>query len=815
MSSQAIDIPGAIDDHPVVTEQEPQPGPLLPHVPKVLQNSAVAGSYEKLHEMKMAKNSIGNLAQEAAPSPLNPMELPVTEPPVTNHFPVTSAVLSKLVNFDERNSKELIVQLKKYGGTPGIAKLLSVDLEKGLVSKSEQEMIQKSKIKAKKGKNSESVIHSVTDGEIRQKEFGLNFVEPPETDSIFKMIWETIKEDTIIKVLLFGALLTLIIGVARHPADGWIDGTAIMVAVVIVLSVTAGNDYSKDKKFKKLLMLQSEKKTKVLRDGKVDQISSWDIVVGDIVELQPGDEVPADGLFVSGNRLQIDESPLTGETLPVKKNPENPFLFSGCQVGEGSGFMLVTAVGPKSSAGQIQALLNEKQREETALQEKLAYAAVQIGQVGVAAGLFTFIGLTIRWAINFALGKPWNVSELNYVVDFFVLGVTVVVVAVPEGLPLAVTIALAFSMFKMIRDNCFVRQLAAAETMGQATCICTDKTGTLTENRMAVVRFFSSGAVYSGEGSGDQDAKPFSKSTFPEGFCSLLCESISVNSTCFVKYKPKDPLPVFVGSSTEGALLVMTEKLGAQYEHIREAVKKVPKGELPFSSERKRMATLVEPVAAAEKSAKSKFRSYVKGASEIVLGLCTKTIDANSQTALPISTVFVEEVSQLIKKWASEGLRTLVLAYKDFHTLPAFDEESGFFQDLDSDLVFLGLVAIKDPIRKEVPNAVAASQQAGIIVRMVTGDNILTACSIAKECRILDNSGIAMEGPIFRNLTKEEKIKVIPRLQVLARSSPTDKYVLVSLLREIGEVVAVTGDVSRLNYLGMISWVRVPMMHLL
>lgn len=796
MSHHVIDIPGTVRNYSSAnTELRTSSS-----VPKLLQNTAVAESLEKIHDIKEAKDYIASEA--AASSPVKQTEQSKAEPSNSRNFGITSEELSKLVNFDERNSKELVNLLKQYGGTCAIAKLLSVNLETGLVTKSKEVIAQaKMRKESKTAKKADSTFHPVTDGELRQKEFGFNFVEPPETESIFKMVLDTIKEDIIIKILLFGALVNFIIGIARQNEDGYIEGVTIMIAVIIVLSVTAGNDYSKDKKFKKLLLLQSDKKSKLLRDGKVDQTSSWEIVVGDIIELQPGDEVPADGLYVSGNRLSIDESPLTGETIPVKKTADSPFMFSGCQVGEGSGFMMVTAVGPKSSAGQIQALLNEKQTEMTALQQKMVVAAIELGKVGIGFSLVTFFGLTLRWGLNFALGTPWDPAQLDKLVDFFIVAVTVVVVAIPDGLPLAVTISLGFSMFRLIKENCFVRQLAAAETMGQATCICTDKTGTLTENRMAVVRVFAGGTVFSGEGSGDQNAKAFSDATFTKTFRDLLCESVCINSTCFIKYKPKDPLPVFVGSSTEGALLIMADKLGVKYEQLREKVVKVPNGELPFSSDRKRMATLVQPVAHVSVSG-GKYRTYVKGASEIVLGLCTKTIDANCERVSPLSSSSVEEITQLIKKWASEGLRTLVIAYKDFQNMPVLDDETGYYKELDTDLVFMILVGIKDPIRKEVPQAVADCQRAGIVVRMVTGDNILTACSIAKECNIFDNTGIAMEGPVFRALSKEEKLKVIPRLQVLARSSPSDKYILVTLLREMGEVVAVTGDVS--NYLILI-----------
>ena len=232
----------------------------------------------------------------------------------------------------------------------------------------------------------------------------------------------------------------------REPESGWIEGVAIMIAVVLVLTITAGNDWSKERKFNRILLLASDKKCKVLRDGKVDQISSWDLVVGDVVVLAPGDEVPADGVFLRAGEpgdkfeqvpdsvahISIDESPLTGETLPMKKSTKKPFLFSGCQVSDGSGLMLATGVGASSSAGKIQAILNEHQKSETTLQRKLKVLAVQIGKVGFSAGVLTFLGLTCRWIYDVSK-KPWQWSSLEYLVEFLVTSVTVIVVAVPEG----------------------------------------------------------------------------------------------------------------------------------------------------------------------------------------------------------------------------------------------------------------------------------------------------------------------------------------------------------------------------------------------
>ncbi|KAJ3392073.1 Calcium-transporting ATPase 10, plasma membrane-type [Lobulomyces angularis] len=712
----------------------------------------------------------------------------------SDEFGLTTEELDEICSFDNRNSESLVENLNtKFGGPLGVAIKLRTDPSIGLKTYDVPHNVKQKKGKVSPEQETPTVKKVVQDAELRQKMFGSNIIPPPPSQSIFSMIIGQIKEDPILKILIVGAIIVISLGSAICPSSGWVDGFTILIAVILVLGVTSGNDWSKEKKFKKLLLLQSDKKVKVLRNGVKDQISSWDLVIGDLVEVSPGDEIPVDGLFFSGTRLMIDESPLTGETLPVKKNEKNPFVFSGCQVNEGNALILTTAVGAHSSGGKIQLLLNEAQSQETVLQVKLGVVAVQIGKIGVAAGILTFFGLAIRWAIDWAHDVPLppshcsgsssandTLSRLQELATHFVVGVTIVVVAVPEGLPLAVTISLAFSMFKMMKDKCFVRQLDASETMGQATCICTDKTGTLTENRMTAVKIFAGEKEYFGAGSGHENAAAFTPTTLPESIKVLLTECACLNSSCFVKYKEDSPLPIFVGSATEGALLVLSEKLGVNYNQVRETHTTSENGIWDFNSERKRMSTLIE-------KSETTFRLYTKGASEIVFSLCESKINEDGQPTI-LTADEKTKVQNKIKDWASEGLRTFVLAYKD--TTERYTVDS---KEVETSLTFVSLVGIKDPLRKEVPGAVLQCQKAGLKIKMVTGDNILTASKIARECGILTN-GIAMEGPDFRALSESEKRKVALKLQVLARSSPSDKFILVSLLKSMGEVVAVTGD---------------------
>jgi Ca2+-transporting ATPase len=672
------------------------------------------------------------------------MERKVTD---NTRFKVTPHEMVELVDFDKREDAKHVMMIKEKGGLEGLAGLLQTDLKTGLDTSRETEKFRE-----------------------RQYWFGRNFIEPPPPMPLWKMVWENL-QDRILQILLAGAAINLVLGmIFEGPAQGWLEGVAIFVAVAIVVFVTSGNNYLKERKFRAIMLLQGQRMVKVRRDGKILQILNSDVLVGDIVQLESGDEIPADGLFIEGNRFAVDESPLTGETIPVKKSELRPFVFAGTQVAEGSGTVLVTTVGALSTGGQIQALLNEQRKDGTPLQDKLEVLAKQIGFVGVLAGLITFFALDLRWIIVTATTDDFfSWGSFEEVVHAFVLGVTLVVVAVPEGLPLAVTISLAYSMSKMIKDKNFVRHLAASETMGEATAICSDKTGTLTENRMTVTKAFVGGIE-----------DPTSQ-TLPKLAAEVLLEGISVNSTAHVQ-KIDSPTPVFVGNKTEGALLVYAHKLGCEYDTIRKSRNKI--GEIPFSSARKRMSTIIVTADGA--------RVYTKGASEIVLGLCSSMITPQGEV-VPLDPDTRAKYEQMIISYASQGLRTLTLGYRQVSGVPKFGEPEEE-KALEQELTFIAVVGIKDPVRKEVPDAVKICQRAGLKVRMVTGDNILTAKHIATECGILTPDGVALEGPEFRKMDEPTRDAILPKLAVLARSSPQDKFILVSRLRKLGDVVAVTGD---------------------
>ncbi|XP_041072003.1 plasma membrane calcium-transporting ATPase 1-like isoform X2 [Carcharodon carcharias] len=707
----------------------------------------------------------------------------------------------------------------------------------------------------------------------RHQAFGENSIPPKKAKTFLQLVWEALQDVTLI-ILEIAAIISLGLSFYKPPGGnneacgavtggvedegeseaGWIEGVAILVSVICVVLVTAFNDWSKEKQFRGLQnRIEQEQKFTVIRGGQVIQIPVAELVVGDIAQVKYGDLLPADGVLIHGNDLKIDESSLTGESDHVKKGLErDPLLLSGTHVMEGSGRMLVTAVGVNSQTGIIFTLLgsgeeeekkNKKQdgavenrnkakaqdgaamemqplksdeaaddasekkkanvpkKEKSVLQGKLTKLAVQIGKAGLVMSAVTVIILVLYFVINtfWVQQRPWLTEctpiYIQYLVKFFIVGVTVLVVAVPEGLPLAVTISLAYSVKKMMKDNNLVRHLDACETMGNATAICSDKTGTLTMNRMTVVQAYLAGQHYK--------MIPDPES-FPENVLDKLIAGIAVNSAYTTKILPPEKeggLPRHVGNKTECALLGFVLALKRDYQAIRN---EIPEEKLfkvyTFNSARKSMSTVL-------KNPNDSFQMFSKGASEIVLKKCSKILNAKGE----IKDLKIRDRDDLVKKviepMASEGLRTICLAFREFEVNSDVDWDNE--NDVLSDLTCIAVVGIEDPVRPEVPDAIKKCQCAGITVRMVTGDNINTARAIATKCGILQagDDFLCLEGKQFnkriRNAKGEieqERIdKIWPRLRVLARSSPTDKHTLVkgiidSTVLERKQVVAVTGD---------------------
>ncbi|XP_005987133.1 plasma membrane calcium-transporting ATPase 2 isoform X1 [Latimeria chalumnae] len=805
----------------------------------------------------------------------------------TNHADEFGCTLEELRSLMELRGTEGVVKIQEsYGGIDGFCRRIKTSAIEGLPG-------------------------TAADLDKRRQTFGQNFIPPKKPKTFLQLVWEALQDVTLI-ILEIAALISLGLSFYQPPGEGsevcgsaaggaedegeseagWIEGAAILLSVICVVLVTAFNDWSKEKQFRGLQSrIEQEQKFAVVRGAQVIQIPVAEIVVGDIAQIKYGDLLPADGVLIQGNDLKIDESSLTGESDHVRKSADkDPMLLSGTHVMEGSGRMVVTAVGVNSQTGIIFTLLgaggeeeekkdkkddshnsshttsatdgeagtnatdnanaslvngkmqdgnmensqnkakkqdgaaamemqplksaeggegddkekkkaNMHKKEKSVLQGKLTKLAVQIGKAGLVMSAITVIILVLYFAIDtFVVKKSQWLPEctpvyIQYFVKFFIIGVTVLVVAVPEGLPLAVTISLAYSVKKMMKDNNLVRHLDACETMGNATAICSDKTGTLTTNRMTVVQ------AYLGDIHYKEVPEPDS---LPSKTLDILIRAIAINSAYTSKILPPDKeggLPRQVGNKTECGLLGFVLDLKRDYQLIRV---EIPEEKLykvyTFNSVRKSMSTII-------KMPDGSFRMYSKGASEIVLKKCSRILNAAGETRIFRPRDRDEMVKKIIEPMACDGLRTICIAFRDFSAdpEPTWDNEN----DILTDLTCIAVVGIEDPVRPEVPEAIKKCQQAGITVRMVTGDNINTARAIAVKCGIIHPGGdfLCLEGKEFNRRIRNEKgeieqeriDKIWPKLRVLARSSPTDKHTLVkgiidSTLVEQRQVVAVTGD---------------------
>ncbi|XP_043713443.1 calcium-transporting ATPase 2, plasma membrane-type-like [Telopea speciosissima] len=647
-----------------------------------------------------------------------------------------------------------VKKLKVHDGVEGIAEKLSTSTTHGLTT-------------------SDDSLNR------RQEIYGINKFTESQARSFWVFVWEALQDMTLM-ILAACAVVSLLVGITMEGwPNGAHDGLGIVASILLVVFVTATSDYRQSLQFKDLDKEKKKISIQVTRNGYRQKISIYDLLPGDIVHLAIGDQVPADGLFVSGFSVLINESSLTGESEPVIVNAENPFLLSGTKVQDGSCKMLVTTVGMNTQWGKLMATLSEGGDDETPLQVKLNGVATIIGKIGLFFAVITFAVLVQSlFTRKLREGSHWTWSgdDALEMLEYFAIAVTIVVVAVPEGLPLAVTLSLAFAMKKMMNDKALVRHLAACETMGSATSICSDKTGTLTTNHMTVVKACISGNIK--EVSSSQEA-PILCSGVPDTAVKMLLQSIFNNTGGEVVINKDGKLEI-LGTPTETALLEFGLSLGGDFQAERQKSKLV-KVE-PFNSVKKRMGVALE-------LPEGGFRAHCKGASELILATCDKVIDKNGEV-VPLDETSIRHLKDTIEQFASEALRTLCLAYMEMGN--EYSEKNPLPV---TGYTCIAIVGIKDPVRPGVKESVAICRSAGITVRMVTGDNINTAKAIARECGILTDGGLAIEGPEFREKSEEELRYLIPKIQVMARSSPLDKHTLVKHLRTtLDEVVAVTGD---------------------
>ncbi|SPO01652.1 probable calcium P-type ATPase NCA-3 (Ca2+-transporting ATPase) [Cephalotrichum gorgonifer] len=733
-----------------------------------------------------------------------------------NPFAFSPGQLGKLFN------PKSLAAFRALGGLRGIARGLQTDTSSGLsvdetsvpsrVSFGEAVKLSSADGPAKQAQQPSATSEAFSD---RIRVYKRNILPPKKATPFWKLMWIAYNDKVLI-LLTVAAVISLALGLyetlgVEHPPGSptpidWVEGVAICAAIIIVTGVGSLNDWQKERAFVRLNAKKDDREIKVIRSGTSFMINVQDVLVGDVLHLEPGDLVPVDGIFIDGHDLKCDESSATGESDALKKTGGDqvmqalesgqnaadldPFIISGAKVLEGMGTFVCTSVGVNSSFGKIMMSVRTEV-EPTPLQKKLEGLALAIAKLGGGAASIMFFVLLFRFVAGLSGDGRTPAEKASSFMDILIVAITIIVVAVPEGLPLAVTLALAFATTRLLKENNLVRVLRACETMGNATTICSDKTGTLTTNKMTVVAGAfgnSSFATSETESSSEQSMSQWAGS-LTNVTKEAIVQSVAINSTAF--QGTEDGQTVFIGSKTETALLQLAkDHLGLQSLSETRANEQVLQM-MPFDSGKKCMGVVIRLRSG------SGYRLLVKGASEILLGYCSMKADLHSLTEEPLTSTDRDSLRETIDKYASKSLRTIGLIYKDFKQWPpshaTTTDGNVEFSSLLKDLIFLGVVGIQDPVRPGVPEAVRKAQLAGVTVRMVTGDNIITARAIATECGIYTD-GIVMEGPVFRALSEEDMNATLPKLQVLARSSPEDKRILVTKLKALGETVAVTGD---------------------
>ena len=613
----------------------------------------------------------------------------------------------------------------------------------------------------------------LTDDEVLQsrEKNGINLLTPPKRPSLWKLYLEKF-EDPVVRVLLVAAAFSLIISIIENE---YAETIGIIAAILLATGIGFFFEYDASKKFDLLNAVNEETLVKVVRNGRVQEIPRKDIVVGDIVILETGEEIPADGELLEAISLQVNESNLTGEPVINKTTVEADFdeeatyasnlVMRGTTVVDGHGTMRVLHVGDATEIGKVARQSTEDNLEPTPLNIQLTKLANLIGKIGfTVAGLAFLIFFVKDVVLYFDFGSlnGWHewLPVFERTLKYFMMAVTLIVVAVPEGLPMSVTLSLALNMRRMLSTNNLVRKMHACETMGAITVICTDKTGTLTQNLMQVhePNFYG---IKNGSDLSDDDIS------------ALIAEGISANSTAFLEESTNGEKPKGVGNPTEVALLLWLNKQGRDYLQLREQAHVLD--QLTFSTERKFMATLVESPLIGKKIL------YIKGAPEIVLGKCKEVVLDGRQVD---AVEYRSTVEAQLLSYQNMAMRTLGFAFK----IVGENEPNDCTE----------LVAISDPIRPDVPAAVAKCQSAGIGIKIVTGDTPGTATEIARQIGLwnseTDTERNRITGVAFAELSDEEALDRVMDLKIMSRARPTDKQRLVQLLQQKGAVVAVTGD---------------------
>lgn len=613
-----------------------------------------------------------------------------------------------------------------------------------------------------------SNIKGLTDAQVAEsrERYGRNVLTPAPRQSAWKAFLKKF-EDPLIIILLVAGVLSVCISFYEYFAEGqgsgvFFEPVGLFIAIILATALSFYFEQKADKEFTILNKVNDDEPVQVIRNGHATEIPKQDVVVGDIVILTTGQEIPADGHLLEATSLNVDESSLTGEPIAHKTTDESHFdpeatfpsdsVMRGTNVMEGHGVMKVTAVGDTTENGKVFIAAQIDNSVKTPLNEQLDRLGRVITRISYGVGLTVIAG---RIAMYFML-EPFELMDfISYLLKTVMIAVALLVVSVPEGLPMAVTLSLAYSMRRMLKTNNLVRKMHACETMGATTVICTDKTGTLTQNQMQVSQTDFYGNL-------------------PQ---EVIDEAIAINSTAHLDFTNPGKAKV-LGNPTEGALLLWLHGRKVDYRSLRNKTDIL--AELPFSTERKYMATEV-------RSASGRRLLYVKGAPEIVLGLC-KVMPAG---------VDRKAIDATLRRWQEQALRTLAFAYAEIDTKAVSPIRDGRL-DVPVNLTFMGLVAISDPVRADVPAAVSQVLDAGIKIKIVTGDTPATAKEIGRQIGLwnpdTDTDRNIITGVEFAALTDSELLGRVEDLKIIARARPMDKKRLVEALQTRGEVVAVTGD---------------------
>lgn len=618
-------------------------------------------------------------------------------------------------------------------------------------------MMSREKLLAKTGTDSEKGLNP-EQVEKSRSTYGTNSFVRQSHESLAKRIWDASTEPMLV-MLIFAAIITLAVNITRYFTGGeynFLECVGIFAAIALSVVITIITEGKSAKAFEALNKINEDTLIKVIRNGEPQLIAQKEIVVGDIIMIETGDKIVADGRLFSSNDLSVDESALTGESLPVKKDAEfvcqksTPvaeranMLYSGCFVSAGNGQMLVTGVGNDTEFGQIAQELSSIEKTTTPLQEKLDKLGKQITVLGASAAAIVFAIEVLQFVMNGQL-------NLDTVSDAFITSIVLIVAAVPEGLPTIVAVSLALNIIKMSKENALVKKMIACETIGCVNIICSDKTGTLTENRMTVQKIYTGGELIDPEQLKDE----------------MLLKNYCINSNANIS--EEDGSWSFIGNPTEGSLLAAAAKAGVDYQELRHAADIVRV--FPFSSQNKDMSTIVRE--------NGKEILYVKGNPEKIISLCTG-----------ISEEEKEKNFHLMEEFQNKAGRLLAFAHKELEGQYNDEEQD----EVEQGLIYDGFVVISDPLSPDVYESIRNCRSAGIEVKMLTGDNIRTARAIANELHMLDDDHIAVEAADIEKLTDEELKEALKKIQVIARSTPLVKMRVVKLLKEQGNVVAVTGD---------------------